>query len=99
MYKQLITLSIILFSLLLFAGTAASHCEIPCGIYDDQMRITLLNEHIATIEKSMDKINNPSDGVGSQLAWGAGAGGCLAPKYSVTEPLGAYTSGSQLCSA
>ncbi len=65
MYKQLITLSIILFSLLLFAGTAASHCEIPCGIYDDQMRITLLNEHIATIEKSMDKINNPSDGVGS----------------------------------
>ncbi len=53
-----------LFFILLFVSPAASHCEIPCGIYDDQMRITLLEEHIATIEKSMDKINNPEDGKG-----------------------------------
>ncbi|UCG61534.1 MAG: superoxide dismutase [Candidatus Zixiibacteriota bacterium] len=45
----------LMFSLLLPA-VALSHCEIPCGIYDDRTRITLLNEHIATIEKSMDQI-------------------------------------------
>jgi nickel superoxide dismutase len=34
----------------------AAHCEIPCGIYDDKMRINMINEHIATIEKSMHQI-------------------------------------------
>jgi nickel superoxide dismutase len=33
-----------------------SHCEIPCGIYDDEMRIEMIYEHIATIEKSMNQI-------------------------------------------
>lgn len=32
------------------------HCEIPCGIYDDSLRISLLREDISTIEKSMDEI-------------------------------------------
>lgn len=47
-----------LFCLLLMAwpGGAASHCEIPCGIYDDGMRIKLIREHIETIEKSMNMI-------------------------------------------
>lgn len=35
---------------------AWSHCEIPCGIYDDEMRYEMLVEHINTIEKSMDQI-------------------------------------------
>ncbi len=42
--------------LALYAGMAAAHCEIPCGIYDDQARITMLLEHITTIEKSMNQI-------------------------------------------
>ena len=33
-----------------------SHCQIPCGIYDDEMRIEMMNEHIGTIEKSMNQI-------------------------------------------
>jgi len=33
-----------------------AHCEIPCGIYDDQLRIELIKEHITTIEKSMNQI-------------------------------------------
>ena len=33
-----------------------AHCEIPCGIYDDEMRIQMIIEHIATIEKSMKQI-------------------------------------------
>ena len=46
----------VLFSTLLLVSLAAAHCEIPCGIYDDEMRITLLHEHITTIEKSMNQI-------------------------------------------
>ncbi|HOE12367.1 MAG TPA: superoxide dismutase [Ni] [bacterium] len=33
-----------------------SHCQIPCGIYDDEMRFKMIEEHIATIEKSMQQI-------------------------------------------
>ena len=33
-----------------------AHCEIPCGIYDDEMRIKIINEHIVTVEKSMKRI-------------------------------------------
>ena len=38
------------------SSTVRSHCEIPCGIYGDQMRIMMLYEHIATVEKSMAQI-------------------------------------------
>jgi nickel superoxide dismutase len=34
-----------------------SHCEIPCGIYGDSLRVELMAEHIETIEKSMNQIN------------------------------------------
>lgn len=33
-----------------------AHCEIPCGIYDDAMRVSMLKEHAVTIEKSMNTI-------------------------------------------
>lgn len=38
----------------------AAHCEIPCGIYDDETRVKLLFEHMTTIEKSMNQINELS---------------------------------------
>lgn len=38
------------------AATAFAHCEIPCGIYDDPLRIQLLREHITTMEKSMKTV-------------------------------------------
>ena len=41
---------------LILAGTLYSHCEIPCGIYDDPLRIRLIDEHIGTVEKSMKQI-------------------------------------------
>jgi nickel superoxide dismutase len=50
----------ILFSLLLFQIYLYGHCQIPCGIYDDQTRFTLLREHIITIEKSMKMIEELS---------------------------------------
>ena len=33
-----------------------AHCQVPCGIYDDAVRIIQLREHVTTIEKSMNKI-------------------------------------------
>ncbi len=35
----------------------SAHCEIPCGIYEDSLRIELLYEHVMTIEKSMNEID------------------------------------------
>ena len=39
---------------------ASAHCEIPCGIYDDQMRIEMIREDILTVEKSMKQIQELS---------------------------------------
>ena len=39
---------------------ASAHCQIPCGIYDDPARFTLLREDITTIEKSMKSITDLS---------------------------------------
>lgn len=43
---------------LIFAcnASALAHCEIPCGIYGDEMRIQMMNEHLMTIRKSMKQV-------------------------------------------
>lgn len=46
----------LVFLTLFTAINVYSHCEIPCGIYDDSMRISMLREHITTMEKSMKTI-------------------------------------------
>jgi nickel superoxide dismutase len=33
-----------------------SHCQVPCGIYDDQVRIKMMGEHITTMEKAMKQV-------------------------------------------
>ena len=45
----------------LLASIAYSHCQIPCGIYDDQARFDMIAEHITTIEKSMNEIRKLSE--------------------------------------
>lgn len=42
------------------AVVVRSHCQIPCGIYDDPMRVQMIAEHITTIEKSMREIEQLS---------------------------------------
>lgn len=55
--KYRMSVLIVLCSILLFVGgNAFAHCEIPCGIYDDEVRMSLIEEHAATIEKSMNQI-------------------------------------------
>jgi nickel superoxide dismutase len=37
-----------------------AHCQIPCGIYDDQARFDAINEDVTTIEKAMNQIKELS---------------------------------------
>ena len=51
------SLSLLLLApLALVVPSAHAHCEIPCGIYTDSMRIEMLHEDIDTVEKSMQQI-------------------------------------------
>jgi len=56
MKRVLLSLVVLSISLLLFTQPVFSHCEIPCGIYGDEMRFDMISEHIKTIEKSMQMI-------------------------------------------
>jgi len=46
----------LLVSAVALGSLAYSHCQIPCGIYDDEARFSEIAEHITTIEKSMKEI-------------------------------------------
>lgn len=57
--KSLKKLSLVLFlfiGLLVFSNRSFAHCEVPCGIYDDSVRVALIYEHITTIDKAMKNI-------------------------------------------
>ncbi|MFC1853798.1 superoxide dismutase [Ni] [candidate division CSSED10-310 bacterium] len=54
--KNIVIGSIILLATLFFSAPSFSHCEIPCGIYGDAMRMDMIAEHIQTIKKSMNMI-------------------------------------------
>jgi len=58
--KKLVLTSLILTISLLSVQPLFSHCEVPCGIYNDKMRCNLIEEHIATIEKAMKQITKLS---------------------------------------
>jgi nickel superoxide dismutase len=38
------------------APSVLAHCQVPCGIYGDETRFTIMEEHVTTIEKSMNEI-------------------------------------------
>ncbi len=58
-----------------FQPAAQAHCQVPCGIYDDPMRITMLREDASTIRKavtSMDDLmneGNPLQGFNQAVRW------------------------------
>ena len=43
-----------------FYSSADAHCEVPCGIYGDQMRFEMMLEDTTTIHKAMDQVNKLS---------------------------------------
>lgn len=59
--KNLFLTTITVFVFSISTQKVSAHCEIPCGIYGDSVRIALLYEHIKTIEKSMQQINELSE--------------------------------------
>ncbi len=54
--KRLALAALALTVTLAAAAPAGAHCQIPCGIYDDELRVQLIEEHITTVEKSMSQI-------------------------------------------
>ena len=52
--KKLTIVVVLLTSLM--AGGLFAHCQIPCGIYTDDMRFKMIEEDLTTIEKSMNQI-------------------------------------------
>jgi nickel superoxide dismutase len=54
--KKITVSAVFVFFCFAFAQSAFPHCEIPCGIYDDQMRIHMIRENITTIEKAMKQV-------------------------------------------
>jgi len=54
-----ITMVVAFLATLMMSATGSevrAHCEIPCGIYNDKVRMIMLEEDIDTIEKSMKEI-------------------------------------------
>ena len=56
MRKQIKHLTISLILLAVYSPIAYSHCQIPCGIYDDHARVKAMLEDAATARKSISQI-------------------------------------------
>lgn len=54
--KQVLLIGLLSIISISISNKSYAHCEIPCGIYEDTLRIELIKEHIVTIEKSMKMI-------------------------------------------
>ena len=53
----------------LFCSTAFAHCQVPCGIYGDQLRFEKLLEDVNTIAKAQSQIEELTDeGLSGQSA-------------------------------
>ncbi len=50
----------ILIALLLSAASAGAHCQVPCGIYGDELKFGELEQHIETINKAGAQIRSVS---------------------------------------
>ena len=52
--------------MLIFSTQLHAHCQVPCGVYDDAMRIKMIEEHTFTILKSMNYIKSNQDDLQQQ---------------------------------
>jgi nickel superoxide dismutase len=71
--QNLSKMLLIVVLVLSFTVSGYSHCQVPCGIYGDKVRIVMLKEHLTTIEKSMNQINelskNPQANMNQLVRW------------------------------
>ena len=54
--KKYLILLVLIFNI----GLVYPHCQVPCGIYDDAVRIVMVKEDFATISKAMSEIKSLS---------------------------------------
>ena len=54
------TVMVLAVSLIIYSPIAYSHCQIPCGIYDDHARVKTMLEDVATARKAIDLITELS---------------------------------------
>lgn len=54
--RRIALVALTLVSTLGLAAPVSAHCQIPCGIFGDELRVQLLEEDITTVEKSMKEI-------------------------------------------
>lgn len=59
-FNKKLAVSAFLISTAVFVSIVYSHCQIPCGIYNDPARFDEMSEHIITIEKAMKQITELS---------------------------------------
>jgi nickel superoxide dismutase len=59
-FKKPIAAVCIVATVAVLASIAYSHCQMPCGIYDDEARFGAIAENITTIEKAMKEIEKLS---------------------------------------
>ena len=48
------------FAALFTASSLSAHCQVPCGIFSDELKFSELEEHVVTIEKSARLISELS---------------------------------------
>ena len=53
-----IHLLLIAYATLFTAYSLSAHCQIPCGIFSDELKFNELEEHVVTIEKSAGHIRD-----------------------------------------
>jgi len=59
-FDKKVAVLVILALVIVLSSIVYSHCQIPCGIYDDPARFDMIAENITTIEKSMKQITELS---------------------------------------
>ena len=56
-FKNMKKYILIITAFLFTVNLVFAHCQVPCGVYDDAIRIIQIKEDFKTIEKSISKIN------------------------------------------
>ena len=60
MYNLIKTFMVLAVLLVTYSPISYSHCQIPCGIYDDHARVKTMLEDVATARKAVDLITELS---------------------------------------
>jgi nickel superoxide dismutase len=60
--KKVLSLLLLTAPLYLIPTLLSAHCQVPCGIYDDEKEFTIMMEHTETIRKAMLEMAKEEDG-------------------------------------